>query len=354
MAVATQAQPNTERTTAAPVIGRLYELDLARFIAAAGVVAFHYLFLGPAVGVTDDPLTPFAAVAQYGFLGVDFFFILSGFVIMMSASNRSASSFTRARIVRIYPIFWVCVPLTAAVGLLNTDVSLARVFANMTMVPNVFGESALDGSYWSLAVELQFYVLVAVALRLGALSQIDRVLLGWISYSALRAVIETPDVVDRVLLTAYAHYFVAGAVLYQVHRDRRIDAIRVVTLAAAVTLALSWVGPRVQDLEDQTGHLVSAGVSRALVLLFFAIMATIAWRGLPRLRLPRFAALGAASYPLYLLHQEIGFAVFRAWGWSAVGMAVLTGLGMALAALLLARYVEPRVGAVFRRMMVSA
>jgi peptidoglycan/LPS O-acetylase OafA/YrhL len=351
--MATQAQPKTERATAAPGVGRMYELDLARFIAAAGVVAFHYLFLGPIVGVTDDPLSPFAHIAQYGFLGVDFFFILSGFVIMMSASNRSASSFTRARIVRIYPIFWVCVPLTAAVRLLDTDVSLARLFANMTMVPNSFGEGVLDGSYWSLAVELQFYALVAVALRLGLLSQIDRVLLGWISYSALRAVIETPDVLDSVLLTAHAHYFVAGAVLYQVHRDRRIDAIRVVTLAASVMLALSWVGPRVRHLEDQTGHLVSAEVSRGLVLFFFAIMATVAWRGLPRLRLPGFAALGAASYPLYLLHQEIGFAVFRVWGWSTVGMAAFTGLGMVLAAHLLAQHVEPRVGAVFRRLMGS-
>lgn len=62
-------------------------------------------------------------------------------------------------------------------------------------------------------MELQFYALVAVALRLGLRSQIDRVLLGWISYSALRAVIETPDVLDSVLLTSYAHYFVAGALV---------------------------------------------------------------------------------------------------------------------------------------------
>jgi len=38
-------------------------------------------------------------------------------------------------------------PLTAAVRLLDTDVSLARLFANMTMVPNIFGEGELDGSY---------------------------------------------------------------------------------------------------------------------------------------------------------------------------------------------------------------
>jgi len=120
------------------------------------------------------------------------------------------------------------------------------------------------------------------------------------------------------------------------------------------SLALSWVGARVRHLEDQTGHLVSAEVSRGLVLFFFALMATIARRGVPRLRRPGFAALGAASYPLYLLHQEIGFAVFRAWGWSTVGMAAFTGLGMALAAHLLAEHIEPRAGAVFRRLMGSA
>lgn len=349
MAPVTLTRRVTERSGSVPAGGRLYELDLARFIAAAGVVAFHYFFVGPALGVTDEPLGPVTHIARYGFLGVDFFFILSGFVIMMSASNRSASSFATARIVRLYPVFWVCVLVTFAVRHVDTSPSFARLLANMTMVPELFGSISLDGSYWSLAVELQFYTLVAVALRLGLLSQIDRVLLGWISYSAVGVVIDTPDILDDVLLTTYAHYFVAGAILYQVHQDRRIDAVRIVTFGASLTLALSWVAHRTEHLEEQTGQPVSAGIGRALVLFFFVLMAIIAWRGLPRLRTSRFAVFGAASYPLYLLHQEVGFAILRRVGSSYVPIAAITGLGLAVAAHLIAQRIEPRVGAVIRR-----
>ena len=85
---------------------RYYEIDLLRFLAAVGVMLFHYTFRGYAA----DDLSPLefpllAEVFKYGSLGVDLFFIISGFVILLTAYNRDAVSFTISRIIRIYPAY---------------------------------------------------------------------------------------------------------------------------------------------------------------------------------------------------------------------------------------------------------
>ena len=67
---------------------RFYELDLLRFVAAFSVVLYHYSFRGYAAdGLSALPYLALAPVTKYGFMGVDLFFLISGFVIMMTASG---------------------------------------------------------------------------------------------------------------------------------------------------------------------------------------------------------------------------------------------------------------------------
>ena len=99
-------------TTAAPQApkrsGRLYELDLLRFIAAFAVLLFHYSFRGYAKDhYTVMPYLSIAPVTKYGYLGVSLFFLISGFVILMTASSGSTRHFVISRLVRLYPAFWV-------------------------------------------------------------------------------------------------------------------------------------------------------------------------------------------------------------------------------------------------------
>jgi peptidoglycan/LPS O-acetylase OafA/YrhL len=69
---------------------RFYELDLLRFFAALAVVLFHHGFRGYAADhMTDMPYLSLAPAAKYGYLGVDLFFLISGFVILMTASGGS-------------------------------------------------------------------------------------------------------------------------------------------------------------------------------------------------------------------------------------------------------------------------
>src|SRR5678809_520447 len=64
---------------------RFPELDLLRFLAAGAVMLFHYTYLGPKNHEWSASFPALSEIFKYGYLGVDVFFILSGFVILLTA-----------------------------------------------------------------------------------------------------------------------------------------------------------------------------------------------------------------------------------------------------------------------------
>ncbi len=73
---------------------RVNELDLLRFFAAFAVVFFHYSFRGyTADDMSIMPYPILASVFKYGYLGVELFFMISGFVILMTAANGNLRNF---------------------------------------------------------------------------------------------------------------------------------------------------------------------------------------------------------------------------------------------------------------------
>ena len=86
---------------------RLRELDLLRFVAAMLVMLHHYVGRLAGWGVQNHHNMPgLAAVTHFGNLGVDLFFLISGFVILMSAWGRGVGDFAVSRVVRIFPSYW--------------------------------------------------------------------------------------------------------------------------------------------------------------------------------------------------------------------------------------------------------
>ncbi len=94
-----------------PPKGRVFELDLLRFVAAVMVLLYHYTWRAQAIPDLDAPDYPtwINSWSRYGFLGVELFFFISGMVIFHSAANASARGFLLSRVVRLFPAYWVLV-----------------------------------------------------------------------------------------------------------------------------------------------------------------------------------------------------------------------------------------------------
>ena len=114
---------------------RMGSLDLLRLIAALSVLCFHYLFrasIAPPVLVHGYPeVAPFA---MYGYLGVNLFFLISGFVIAWSAEGRSWTEFAAARFARLYPGFLVCMTASFIVQSLAAGESWRWCYLDETIV----------------------------------------------------------------------------------------------------------------------------------------------------------------------------------------------------------------------------
>lgn len=126
---------------------RLELLDYGRFIAALGVVFFHYTYdainKGRITSVTLD--IPLGEISKYGYFGVHLFFMISGYVIFFSARNRTASQFLVSRATKLYPLFWIAILFTSTFVILSGGLVTANQFlSNATMLPRMFGSELIE------------------------------------------------------------------------------------------------------------------------------------------------------------------------------------------------------------------
>jgi peptidoglycan/LPS O-acetylase OafA/YrhL len=331
---------------------RFEEIDLLRFLAAMAVVGFHYLYRGPSVGDLPGYAFPqLAGIAQHGYLGVHLFFMISGFVIAFSIQGRSPSQFLVARAARLFPAFWFAVAATTAVVHL-ADASAYRlpwpqVLANLTMLNHLAGIPAVDGAYWSLYVELGFYLLVWMSLKSGLHRHWNALLAGWLCLAALWQIWPSWRV-DQLLTTRYAPFFAAGVVVCAI-RLHGASRVRWALYAAAWLLALNaMVGAATVAEVGPDGPRAATAL---LVCGMFGLMALVAVGGLSRVKGRVVMGLGALTYPLYLLHQVIGFVVLNRMptAWPQGLRIAIVVLAMLAAAWAVHRWIERPGGRWMRR-----
>jgi len=296
---------------------RVNEIDLLRFIAALAVVFFHYAFRGHAAdGLSAMPYPWLAPAAMYGYLGANLFFIISGFVILMTAERGSLRGFVVSRVVRLYPAFWACCSVTflivLAFGAPRFHASFGQYAANMSMLNGFIGFAGfdwIDGAYWTLFVEMKFYLLVGAVLVLGRMRQVQGLLIGWLLLSMLGEA--WPNKILRYfLIVDYSAYFMGGATCFLVW-SRGVSPARIGILAASWALALVQSNKAVAAMAAHYGTDVSAWVAGGLITLSFGVMLLVALGLTGGFGRRRWLAVGALTYPLYLIHQNIGYIVFN-------------------------------------------
>jgi peptidoglycan/LPS O-acetylase OafA/YrhL len=340
--------PNPNKSPSAS--RRLPGLDVLRLLAALAVVAYHGLFRGPhSDGYGGARFPGLEDVAVYGCLGVDLFFVISGYVIAWSSEGRGALSFARARILRLWPGFAFCMTLSALVLWLAQDpnfpISGRQWLANLMFAPQLFHQPFVDGAYWTIVAELTFYGWVFLAIATGLFPR-RLIALGWLWLAVATAnhVWLHSGVVKHVLLTNYAGEFLGGILLYRIGRGRG-DFATYALLAASVVAAVGFGAvTEIRDFHLGLGYAMNAPVMYALTLSAFALVAVAS-----RLRLDGRAAnialvAGGLTYPTYLLHQDIEYvlpAKLVALGVSPLAALLLVAAGVLVVAFAVFRWVEP-------------
>ncbi|WP_158581730.1 acyltransferase family protein [Actinomadura spongiicola] len=334
---------------------RLRELDLLRFLAALAVVLYHFTGFGGA-GAWPEPsadvFPEIAPVTRFGYLGVDLFFVISGFVILMSAWGRGPGEFGVSRLVRLMPAYWVSVLLGAAIhGVFRQGNGVpGLVLPNLTMVQGGLGLRNVDAVYWTLWVELHFYFLAAILAAVGIGYRSCLVFMALWMFGGLFADEADHRLLQVILVPTWSPYFIAGMAFYLIHRFGP-TLLLWGYVAAAYLMALRWGAWRAEHAFRGADEVVVSAVITGI----FAVMALVATGRLRRLRWRGLTVLGALTYPLYLVHSQLALPLLDALypgldRWTALGVVVGASL---VAAYAVHRLVE-RPGAAWLRTRLHA
>lgn len=301
---------------------RVLELDALRGIAALGVAVFHCTdHFGNEVGHLVPPSFGFPA----GNYGVQLFFLISGFVIFMTLERtRAAMDFVVSRFSRLFPAYWAAIALTATIiytiGMPQQKLAGWDLVMNVTMIQQFLGREHLDGSYWTLQIELFFYIQMLFWFSTRQLHRIRWIIGAWLLVSLAAGLYEKSVghpfsySLRELLILRHIPFFAIGILFYRIWTrsgSPLVDYLLIVASVAVIAFTLPPV------------YLPVALFCVAVFWLF--VTGRLVW-----LRLGPFVFLGKISYSEYLLHQAIGFAII--WHLELGGFS---GTEAALAAILI-------------------
>jgi exopolysaccharide production protein ExoZ len=333
--LAVERMPRPAAGAARTAPHELASVQYLRAVAALLVVYFH--------AVNHYPGIPAPVRRDVGLAGVDLFFAISGFVMVLTTANNryTVAQFLARRVIRIVPLYWCFTFLMAALLLLVPEAfgrsrfTLEHLARSLLFVPHENpGEAGAITPMvklgWTLNYEMLFYLLFGLCMGLRPLrrSLVTTALLATVG--ALCAAIEAPPpplrfwgnliVFEFALGMLVGHAYVAGWL-------RRIPARVATAVLVASVASIVWV----VGLGTDVHRLFTFAPSCAALLV--AMLALEEAGALPDLRLVRF--LGDASYSLYLSHFFAVVALQK--GWRLLGLpsggyaATLTFIGLCLA-----------------------
>lgn len=297
---------------------RILSIEIGRGLAALAVVLFHANIGSRSVG---GPYLPWMSVLEHG---VDFFFVLSGFIIYTAHSDdigkvREVSSYIKKRCIRLFPLLWAVV---FGYAVLRAFVQDPMALDTMTLLRSAIPYPSLeDGAplvVWTLRHELLFYLLFALVIWRPAIGWPVIGLWGLGSFVQIGVILADGaglQGVSSMVFSSFTLDFLMGIGLAVAYRHRRFGAAwwpLLVGLGVLVSvLALTYL----YHIKRQ-GFADYVSIEALLwVPVLGAAFATVVY-GLLRAESfvsPRnwLIGLGSASYAIYLVHTPVGGALLR-------------------------------------------
>jgi peptidoglycan/LPS O-acetylase OafA/YrhL len=307
--------------TAAVKPGRFLFIDALRGLAALAVVLYH-----AKEGRHIDSLAAWlpgavTTLIAHGDLGVQVFFVLSGFVIAHSMSRHEVGlsyvgRFMLRRSIRLDPAYWASIVLVVALGVISARFVAGKVYevpgagrllVHMFYLQDLLGVQPLNSIYWTLCIEIQFYLtfslLMLLVTRLRRRLAPERAFLLVMLPAVVIADAWPPHLrpagTNKIFLEHW-NLFMAGVLVWWavVARpgDRTARGLALGNLA--VLLGLAAVR---RDVALAVG-----AATAGLIYLAGARKVLGTWLSFQPLQV-----LGAISYSLYLVHNPITGAAFR-------------------------------------------
>lgn len=341
-------------------------LDLIRFISALMVVLFHFSGFGAdapswPVAASEAPLGWLTPVGWFGWIGVQIFFVLSGFVIAASARGSTFGVFLKKRAIRLLPVLWISAALALVVRALWGEPigELLPAFLK-TLVLSPKGPY-IDGVVWTLVVEAAFYLCTALVVLIapflgGNERALDRfaLVLGAASgaftlfffasqspsgpLAELGAAVPLGSFAFDVTLLRQGVFFALGMLMFQAV-DQGMTRSKLWVMLALTALCMLQIFNNVGEMPAALTPIAVWAIAAALIYLGARYGDRVFTRDVRPIMRP----IGLMTYPLYLNHFVLGAALMPVLaGWIA-NTAILFAVMLAILlfnAWFMAQYLE--------------
>ena len=297
-------------------INRLQGIQILRGMAASMIVLLHCIYVAYSRMTPPDEIS--ARAGLFLGIGVDIFFVISGFIMMMINDERDdgAGRFLVNRICRIAPNYWFYTFALAVVGamypsmLRAVDVNVETVLKSLFFIPFIRPNGELQpllGVGWTLNYEMFFYLLFAVLIGMSGLRRTFAMVLTFAALYALSLAADQGTAFRSFFGNTIVFTFTGGMALHLVFRKwgRPRPAFAVVALAGAAAMLGPMLGAWNPPWETR---FLLWGIPSMLIVyatLGLAPSGHAVARALER--------LGDASYTLYLSHTFVATVVLVAW-----------------------------------------